>query len=165
MDTIFMNSKNSETSDPRRLLLNLADIKNLKRNDKHVALSNLAFNMHKKYKNSHTKIINLKYRPQHEMKSLSHLMDHILYQIFKISLDILRKHGEKTNNLSIRKYINKIENSLSLSIKAGYYPERLAPKTMKLLGNDKSKIKAPHLEITEVVLYIVILLTTIISKI
>ena len=128
-----MNSKNSETSDPRRLLLNLADIKNLKRNDKHVALSNLAFNMHKKYKNSHTKIINLKYRPQHGMKTLSYLMDHILYQIFKISLDILRKHGEKTNNLSIRKYINKIENILSLSIKAGYYPERLAPKTINYL--------------------------------
>ena len=99
------------------------------------------------------------------MKSLSYLMDHILYQIFKINLDILRKHGEKTNNLSTRKYINKMENSLSLRIKAGYYPELLTPKTMKLVGNDKSKIKAPHLEITEVVLYIVILLTMIISKI
>ena len=33
MDTIFMNSKNSKTSDPHRLLLNLTD--------KYVALSNL----------------------------------------------------------------------------------------------------------------------------
>ena len=48
MDTIFMNSKNSETSDPRRLLLNLTDKKNLKRNDKHVTLSNLAFTTHRK---------------------------------------------------------------------------------------------------------------------
>ena len=34
MDTIFMNSKNSKTSDPHRLLLNLSGKMNLKRNDK-----------------------------------------------------------------------------------------------------------------------------------
>ena len=33
MNTIFMNSKNSETSDPHRLLLNLTDKINLKRTD------------------------------------------------------------------------------------------------------------------------------------
>ena len=38
MDTIFMNSKNSETSDPHRLLLNLANRMNLKKSDKYVAL-------------------------------------------------------------------------------------------------------------------------------
>ena len=37
-----MNSKNSKTSDPHRLLLNLADKVNLKRSDKHVPLSNLS---------------------------------------------------------------------------------------------------------------------------
>ena len=41
MDTIFMNSKNSKTSDPHRLLLNLTDNMNLKIIDKNVALSNL----------------------------------------------------------------------------------------------------------------------------
>ena len=40
MDTIFMNFKNSKTSDPHRLLLNLKDKINLKRSDKYVALSN-----------------------------------------------------------------------------------------------------------------------------
>ena len=40
MDTIFMNSKNSKTSDPHRLLLNLIDKINLKRSDEYVALSN-----------------------------------------------------------------------------------------------------------------------------
>ena len=34
MDTIFMNSKNSKTSDPHRLLLNLTDKLNLKRSNK-----------------------------------------------------------------------------------------------------------------------------------
>ena len=42
MDTLFMNSKNSKTSDPDRLLLNLADKINLKRSDKYVASSNLS---------------------------------------------------------------------------------------------------------------------------
>ena len=41
MDTIFMNSKNSKTSDPHSLLLNLTDKKNLKRSGKYVTLSNL----------------------------------------------------------------------------------------------------------------------------
>ena len=41
MDTIFMNSENSETSDPHSLLLNLSDKTNLKRSERNVALANL----------------------------------------------------------------------------------------------------------------------------
>ena len=39
MGAIFMNSKNSRTSDLHKLLLNLSNKINLKRHDKHVALS------------------------------------------------------------------------------------------------------------------------------
>ena len=42
MDTIFMSSENSKTSDPHRLLLNRSHYINLKRRDKYVALSNLS---------------------------------------------------------------------------------------------------------------------------
>ena len=42
MDTIFINSENSKTSETHRLLLNLADKINLKRSNKYVALSNLS---------------------------------------------------------------------------------------------------------------------------
>ena len=42
MSTIFMNSKNSKTFDPYRLLLNFSEKINLKRSDKYVALSNLS---------------------------------------------------------------------------------------------------------------------------
>ena len=42
MDTMFMNSGNSKTSDPQRLLLNLSDKINLKRCGKYVALSNVS---------------------------------------------------------------------------------------------------------------------------
>ena len=41
MDTIFMSSGNSKTSDPLRLVLNLADKIGLKRNDIYFILSNL----------------------------------------------------------------------------------------------------------------------------
>ena len=42
MDTIFMNSENSKTFDSHRLLLNLANKRNLKRSDEYFALSNLS---------------------------------------------------------------------------------------------------------------------------
>ena len=42
MEAIFMNSKNSRTSDPHRLLFNLTDKTNVKRSNKYVALSNVS---------------------------------------------------------------------------------------------------------------------------
>ena len=42
MDTIFMNSEKSKTSDPYRLLLNLSDKIYLKKSDKNVALLDLS---------------------------------------------------------------------------------------------------------------------------
>ena len=54
MNTIFMNSKNSKTSDPGRLLRNLKDKIDLKRKDKYIALSNISFYYTWKYiKNSY----------------------------------------------------------------------------------------------------------------
>ena len=41
MGTIFMNSENSKTSDPHKILFNLTDKINLKRSDKNAALPNL----------------------------------------------------------------------------------------------------------------------------
>ena len=42
MDTIFINPKNSRTSNSHRLLLNVTDKINLERSHKCVALSNLS---------------------------------------------------------------------------------------------------------------------------
>ena len=65
-----------------------------------------------------------------------------------------------------------MENRITFKIKDGYSLEFLTPETMKLLGSTKSKISTnengenvPRLEITEVVLFIVILLIMIINKI
>ena len=91
MDTVFMNSENSKTSDRHRLLLNLSDKINFKRS---VNVLSIKKKKKKKKENtwknikSHTKIINLKYQLQHRMKNLNYLFNHILYQIFKIIFNI-----------------------------------------------------------------------------
>ena len=88
MDTMFMNSKNNKSSDPHRLLLNLTDKIDSRKKDKYIALSNLNIyytwkNIKKSYKNNKLKISAPTW-----MKNLNYLMDHILYQIFKIIFSI-----------------------------------------------------------------------------
>ena len=61
MNTIFMNSRNSGTSDPHRLLINLTDKIYLKRSDRYLDSSNLSIyhtwkNIKKSYKNHKYKI-------------------------------------------------------------------------------------------------------------
>ena len=61
MDTILTNSKNSKTSDPHKLWLNLSEKIDLLRSNKYVALSNLSIydtwkNTKKSYKNNNFKI-------------------------------------------------------------------------------------------------------------
>ena len=86
-------------------------------------------------------------------------MNDILYQIFKIILNNLKKHGERTDNPSIRIYVNKIENRITFKTKAEHYLELFTSETIKLLVSTKSKIaknkngeNVPYLKITEVVL-------------
>ena len=90
IDIIFMNSENSKTSDPRRLLLNLFEKINLKRSDKEVMKPQDLLYI-EKYKKTHTKIINFKYQLRHGMKSLNYLMGHVLYQILKSCLNTSKK--------------------------------------------------------------------------
>ena len=94
------------------------------------------------------------------MINLNCQMDRILYQIFKIILNIFKKkHGEDIDKPSAQIYVNKIENRATFKIKNGCSLELLTPETMKLLGSAENKItkdkngeNVPHLEITEVVL-------------
>ena len=62
MNTIFINSKNSKTSDLPRLLLNLTDKIGLKRKSIYIALSTLSIyhqlkHIKKSYKNNKFKIL------------------------------------------------------------------------------------------------------------
>ena len=62
------------------------------------------------------------------------------------------KYETVADNPSIRIYVNKIENRITLKVKTGYYLELLTHETMKLFGNTKCKItkdengaNVPHL--------------------
>ena len=73
MNTIFMNSENSKTSDPPRLVLNLTDKIDLRRKDKYIALSNLTIyytwrNIKKSYKNNIFKISALTWNEEFELR-------------------------------------------------------------------------------------------------
>ena len=83
-----MNSENSKTSNPYRLSHNFTDKINLKRSDKYVRLLKLSIYYAWKNVESQMKIMNLKCQLQHGMESLNCLMDHALYQIFEITLNI-----------------------------------------------------------------------------
>ena len=52
---------------------------------------------------------------------MNYLMDHILYLISKIILNMyLKTHEGKTVKSSIKIYINKIQNRIKFKIKTGY---------------------------------------------
>ena len=160
MDTIFMNSENSRTSEYHVLTLKLTDKLDLRRGQKTVALSNLSIyymwkNIKSSYNNNKFKISAPTWSEEFELAdgsySVSDIQDYFEY--------ILKKRSESVNNPSIRIYVNKIENRITFKIKSGYYLELLTPETMKLLGSTESKItkdkngeNVPHLEIIELVL-------------
>ena len=141
MDTIFMNSEISRTSEHRTLVLKLTDKLDLRRGQKTVALSNLSIyytwkNVNSSYNNNKFKISTLTWSEEFELPdgsySVSDIQDYFEY--------ILKKHSESVDNRSIRKYVNKIEYRITFKIKNGYSLKLLTPETMKLLGSKVSKI-------------------------
>ena len=81
-----------------------------------------------------------KHQPQQGTKNLSYLMDHILYQIFKIILSVSsKKHKTVADDSPIRIYVNRIERRITFKIRIRYYLELLTPETMKLLENTNIK--------------------------
>ena len=160
MDTIFMNSENSKTSEYHVLVLKLTDKLDLRRGQKTVALSNFSIyytwkNIKSSYNNNKFKISAPTWNEEFELPdgsySISDIQDYFEY--------ILKKHSGSVDNPSIRIYVNKIKNRITCKIKNGYYLELLTPETMKLLGSAESKISkdengenVPHLEIVELVL-------------
>ena len=160
MDTIFMNSDNSKTSEYHVLVLKLTDKLDLRRGKKTVALSNLSIyytwkNIKSSYNNNRFKISAPMWNEGFELPdglySISDIQDYFKY--------ILKEHSENVDNTPIRIYVHRIENRITFKIKSGYYLELLTPETMKLLGSaerkttkDKNGENAPHLEVVELVL-------------
>ena len=156
MDTIFMNSQNSRTSEYHVLVLKL----HLRRGQESVALSNLSIyytwkNIKSSYNNSIFKISAATWSDEFELPngsySISDTQDYFEY--------ILKKHNESVDNPSIKIHVNKIENRVIFKIKNRHYLELLTPETMKLLESTESKItkdknggQVPLLEVAELVI-------------
>ena len=70
-----------------------------------------------------------------------HLMDHILYHIFKINFSILTEKYETVNDDPPMKIYNKrIENRNTFQIMIRYNLELLTPETIKSTGSNEIKI-------------------------
>ena len=128
MDTIFMNSENSKTSEYHVLVLKFTDKLDLKRGQKTVALSNVSIfytwkNIKSSCNNNRFKISAPTWNEQFELPdgsySIPDVQDYFEY--------ILKKHSESVDNPSIRIYVNKIENRITFKLKSGYYLELLTP--------------------------------------
>ena len=160
MDTIFMNSKNSQTSKPHVLILKFTDKLDLRRGENRIALSNLSIcytwkSIKGSCNNNKFKISTPTWNDKFELPdgsySVSDTRDYFEY--------ILKTHRENIDNPLVKIYVNKMENRITIRIKNGYSLELLTPETMKLLGSTENKItkdkngeNVPHLEIKEVVL-------------
>ena len=158
MDTIFMNSEKSKTSNPHVLTLKLASKLDFRIGEKVIALSNLCIyhtwgNIKSPYNNNKFKISAPTWNDESQLPNGSYsvldIQDHFEY--------ILEKHEGVIDKPSVQIYVIKIENRITFKIKNGYSLEILRPETMKLLGSTKNKItkdkngeNVPHLEITEV---------------
>ena len=85
-----MSSKNSKTSEPRRVILNLTDEINLKRIEKYVALSNLI--IYHIWRNSTKSYENKQHQLQGGMINFIKLMNRILCYRFKAISSISSKN-------------------------------------------------------------------------
>ena len=160
METSFMNTKNSENSEPHRLKYNLIDKLDLKKLNKNMALASLSIyynwkNVKSTYNNNKFKISAPTWNDTFDLPDGSYNIPSIQNYIEYI----IKKHETIADTAPILIYANKISNRIVFQIKTGYKVELLSKETMKLLGSTKDTIDAdknsenvPRLENVEVVL-------------
>ena len=160
METFFMNSENSKTSEPHRLKYNLIDKLDLNNPNKNMALASLSIyytwkNVKSIYNNNKFKISAPAWNDTFDLPDGSYnipaIQNYIEY--------VIKKHGTISETAPILIYANKIIDRIVFRIKTGYKLELLSKETMKLLGStrdttdaDKNSGNVPRLENVEVVL-------------
>ena len=160
METIYMNTGNSKTSEPHRFKLDLAGKLNLKNLNKNIALANLSIyytwkNIKSEYTNHKFKISAPTWDDTFDLPdgsySISDTQDYFEF--------IIKKHETLTENSPTQIYPNEIKIRIVFKIKTDYTLELLTPQTMRLLGStkkdvdsDKNSENVPKLESVEVVL-------------
>ena len=118
MDSIFMNSENSRTSECHVLVLRITDKLDLRRGQKSIALSNRSIyytwkNIKSSYNSEKFKISAPTWSDEFELW----MMDHIHYQIFKIILSIFLKSIMKILIIHQSEYMYKINLKIELHLK------------------------------------------------
>ena len=165
MDTIFMNSENSKTSEPHILILKPTDKLDLRRGENIIALSNLIIyftwkNIKSSYNNTKFKISAPTWNDKFELLdgsySVSNIQNYFEY--------IFKKHGGNIDKPSVKIYVNKMENRITFEIKNPYSLELLRPDIMKLLGSNKNKITKDQSSENVLHLEIAVLNTTCITS-
>ena len=118
MDTKFVNSESSKTSEPHVLILKLTDKLDLSRGERIIALSIISIyyilkNIKSSYNNNKFKTSaptwNHKFELPDDSYSALDIQDYFKY--------ILKRHGENIDNPSVKIYVNKIENRITLELK------------------------------------------------
>ena len=160
METFFMNSKNSKTSEPYKFKYDLIDKLDLRNPNKNMAPANLSIyytwkNAKSIYNNNKFEILEPTWNETFDLPdgsyNISEIQDYIEY--------IIKKHETTGENVPILIYASTINNRIVFEIKSGYELELLSKETMKLLGStkdtidsDKNSENVPKLENVEVVL-------------
>ena len=154
METFFMNTKNSKTSEPHRFKNNFIDKLDLKNPNKNMALANLSIyytwkDVKSIYNNNKFKIFaptwNYTFDLPDGWYNIPAIQNYIEY--------VIKKHETIAETEPILIYANNITNSIVFKIKGGYKLELLSKETMKLLGSTRDTSEnVPILEIVEVVL-------------
>ena len=160
METFFMNTKNSKTSERHRFQYNLIDKLDLKNPNKNMALANLSIyyiwnNIKSIYNNNKFKISAPTWNEMFDLPDGSYnipaIQNYIEY--------IIKKHETIAETAPMLTYANKISNRIVFKIKTGYKLELSLKETIKLLGSTKNTTDAdkncenvPRLENVEVVL-------------
>ena len=90
METIFMNTENSKTSETHRCKLDLTDKRNLKNPNKNMALANLS--IYYTWKNIKSEYNNNKFKISASMKLLIYLMVLTRFMTFKTTLNLSSKN-------------------------------------------------------------------------
>ena len=124
METIFMNTESSKTSEPHRFKLDLTDKPNLKNPSKNIALANLSIyytwkNIKLKYNNNKFKISVPTWNDTFDLPDGSYSIPDIQHY-FEF---IIKKHENLTKNPLVEIYPNKIKKRIVFKIKT--------PETMK----------------------------------
>ena len=159
METFFMNTRNSKTSESNKFVYSLTDKLNLKNPNKNMALPNLSIyytwkNVKKSYNNNKFKISASTWNETFDLPDGSYSIISI-QNYFEY---IIKKHETIMKDTSlITIYPNETNNRIVFKIKSGYKLELLSKETMALLGSsssiidsDKNDELVPKLETVEV---------------